>query len=69
MEVERAEKEESLKVLWSFYHLGWIDLYFGDESAFSMNPKLPYGWSPAGERIKIFPRAGQEDQFMRRFST
>lgn len=31
-------------------------MYFGDESAFSMNPKLPYGWSPAGERIKIFPR-------------
>src|SRR5258708_3025557 len=21
-----------------------------------MNPKLPYGWSPKGERIKIFPR-------------
>ena len=20
-----------------------------------MNPKLPYGWSPKGERIKIFP--------------
>lgn len=32
-----------------------MDLYFGDESAFSMNPKLPYGWSPHGERIQIFP--------------
>ena len=42
--------------LWQFYLFGWIDLYFGDESAFSMNPKLPYGWSPKGERIKIFPR-------------
>lgn len=30
-------------------------MYFGDESAFSMNPKLPYGWSPSGERVKIFP--------------
>jgi transposase len=53
---ERVEKEEVLKRLWQFYRFGWIDLYFGDESAFSMNPKLPYGWSPPGERIKIFPQ-------------
>lgn len=42
--------------LWSFHRSAWIDLYFGDESAFSMNPKLPFGWSPEGERIKIFPQ-------------
>lgn len=36
--------------------MGWIDLWFGDESAFSMNPCLPYGWSPKGERVKIFPQ-------------
>ena len=53
---ERAEKEKLLNWLWQFYHLGWIDLYFGDESGFSMNPCLPYGWSPKGERIKIFPQ-------------
>lgn len=53
---ERAEKEVVLNWLWQFYHLGWIDLYFGDESGFSMNPCLPYGWSPKGERIKIFPQ-------------
>lgn len=35
---------------------GRIDLYFGDESTFSMNPVLPYGWSPKGERIEIFPQ-------------
>jgi transposase len=56
MGVERAEKEAILNGLWGFFHSGWIDLYFGDESAFSMNPKLPYGWSPMGERIKIFPQ-------------
>jgi hypothetical protein len=33
-----------------------IDLYFGDESSFSMNPVLPYSWSPPGESIEIFPR-------------
>jgi transposase len=52
---ERAEKEALLNTLWRLYHRGLIDLYFGDESAFSMNPKLPYGWSPRGERVKIFP--------------
>ncbi len=36
--------------------MGLIELYFGDESAFSMNPRLPYGWTPKGERIKIFPQ-------------
>jgi len=25
-----------------------------------MNPKLPYGWSPKGERIKIFPQRGKK---------
>jgi transposase len=53
---ERAEKEVILNRLWGLYRLGLIELYFGDESAFSMNPRLPYGWTPKGERIKIFPQ-------------
>lgn len=56
MGAERAEKEALLNRLWRFYRWGLIALYFGDESSFSMNPKLPYGWSPKGERIKIFPQ-------------
>jgi transposase len=53
---ERAEKERLLKQVWQLYLAGRIELYFGDESAFSMNPSLPYGWSPRGERVEIFPR-------------
>jgi len=53
---EREEKEKQLKILWWLYLGGRIDLCFGDESAFSMNPKLPYGWSKKGERIQIFPQ-------------
>ncbi len=53
---ERVEKEKQLKILWWFYLGGRIDLYFGDESAFSINPKPPYGWSPKGERVEIFPQ-------------
>ena len=56
MAQEREDKEKQLKILWWLYLGGRIDLYFGDESAFSMNPKLPYGWSPKGDRIKIFPQ-------------
>jgi hypothetical protein len=69
VDVERVEKEGVLDRLWKFYRFGLIDLYFGDESVFSMNPKLPYGWSPKGERIKIFSRAAQENQFVRSIST
>jgi hypothetical protein len=35
---------------------GRLELYFGDESAFSMTPWLPYGRAPKGERIEIFPQ-------------
>ncbi|MGI8668777.1 MAG: IS630 family transposase [Aridibacter sp.] len=40
----------------ALYRGGRIDLLFGDESAFSMNPKLPDAWSPKGERIETFPQ-------------
>ncbi|MDT5262249.1 MAG: hypothetical protein QOC61_1253 [Acidobacteriota bacterium] len=55
-EQHRAEKEQLLNQVWQLYPAGRIDLYFGDESTFSMNPCLPYGWSPKGERIEIFPQ-------------
>jgi hypothetical protein len=37
---EREEKEKQLKILWWLSLGGRIDLYFGDESAFSMNPRI-----------------------------
>ena len=33
-----------------------IELYFGDEAGFSMQPVLPRAWQPAGEQIRIFPQ-------------
>ena len=30
-----------------------IDLYFGDESGFSLTPYIPYGWQPIGEQLSI----------------
>jgi len=57
---ERTAKERLLNQVWQLYLAGRIDLYFGDESTFSMNPCLPYGWAPKGERVEIFPQRDQK---------
>lgn len=31
-----------------------IDVYFGDESGFNLQPSVPYGWQPIGEQL-AFP--------------
>lgn len=53
---EREEKEAALKVLSRLAEADQIDLYFGDEAGFSMQPVLPRAWQPAGEQIRIFPQ-------------
>ena len=60
MAAERTAKERLLNQVWQLYLAGRIDLYFGDESTFSMNPCLPYGWAPKGERVEIFPQRDQK---------
>ena len=64
MAVDREAGEEQLKQLWQLYLAGRINLVFGDESTFSMNPVLPYAWQRRGERIEIFP---QRDKKMNLF--
>ena len=32
---------------------GLIEVRFGDETAFSLNPNIPYGWGPIGEQQGI----------------
>jgi len=34
-------------------HKGEIDLYFGDESGFSLTPNVPYGWQEINQPIRI----------------
>jgi len=53
---EREEKEAALKVLRQLEQAQQIDLYWGDEAGFSMQPCLPRAWQPAGEQIRIFPQ-------------
>ena len=47
------EKKRELELLKKAESEGKIDLYFGDESGFSLVPCLPYGWQEKGERIEI----------------
>lgn len=56
MGAEREEKEAALKVLAQLAEASQIDLYFGDEAGFSMQPCLPRAWQPKGEQIRIFPQ-------------
>jgi hypothetical protein len=53
---EREEKEAALKVLCQLEQAAQIDLYFGDEAGFSMQPCLPRAWQPKNEQIRIFPQ-------------
>jgi transposase len=34
---------------------GYLDLFYGDQSSFSMNPNVPYGWQEKGNYNKIVP--------------
>ena len=32
---------------------GWIDLYYTDESGFSLTPTVPYAWQEVGQTISL----------------
>ncbi len=38
--------------------LGYIDLRYGDETAFTLQPNVPYGWIRKGEQRGILSRKG-----------
>ena len=37
---------------------GKVKIYYGDESGFSLEPSIPYGWQPPGEYVRITPAGG-----------
>ena len=47
------EKKEQLKELIRLENNGLVDLFFTDETGFSLTPSIPYGWQPVGEQISI----------------
>jgi hypothetical protein len=42
--------------LLTLWVLGYIDLYFADESGFTMQPYVPYSWQKKGQTHRIFAR-------------
>lgn len=53
--IEYEAKKAKLKELIKLHKSGYIDLFFADESGFSMEGNVPYGWQPKGEYIEITP--------------
>jgi len=47
------EKKELLGQLIQLEDNGLIDLFFTDETGFSLTPSIPYGWQPVGEQVSI----------------
>jgi len=39
--------------LLDWHHSGAVDLFFSDETGFSLTPTVPYGWQPVGEQGAI----------------
>lgn len=38
---------------------GYLKIYYGDESGFSLDPCIAYGWQPKNEYIRITPKKSQ----------
>jgi len=51
--VEYAEKKKELEELKRQAEQGSIDLYYFDESGFSLEPYIPYAWQEKGETIQV----------------
>ena len=53
--VEYERLYNDLQKLKELEELGFLELFYGDQSSFSMNPNVPYGWQEKGNYIKIVP--------------
>ena len=53
--IEYARLFQLLQELKKLEESGFLDLFYGDQSSFSMNPNVPYGWQEIGNSIKIVP--------------
>lgn len=53
-----AQMASDIEELRASQQIGFIDLYFFDESGFSLTPTVPYAWQPKGQTIEIFATRG-----------
>ena len=50
---ELADKLPKLRALYELHKQQFIDLFFADESGFSLTPYIPYGWQKVGHQVAI----------------
>lgn len=53
--IEYQQLYKELQALKKLQESGYLDLFYGDQSSFSMNPNVPYGWQEKGNAVKIVP--------------
>jgi transposase len=53
--IEYQRLYNELQELKKLEESGYLDLFYGDQSSFSMNPNVPYGWQEKGNAVKIVP--------------
>jgi transposase len=57
-EEEYREKCHQLEQLFYLEETGFITLYYGDQSGFSLTPCIPYGWQPPGQYLRLPTQKG-----------
>ncbi len=55
-QAEFEKISEEIEELRASSQVGLVDLYYFDESGFSLQPMVPYAWQGKGETIEVFPR-------------
>lgn len=55
--IEYARLKTELDTLKQLELDGFLQIFYGDQSSFSLNPNVPYGWQPK-EYTKIVPQKG-----------
>ena len=55
-----STKKEALEELQLLEKKGYLDLFYGDESGFSLTPVTAYAWQYKGEQIQILPQQSKK---------
>lgn len=48
---ELADKLPKLKAIYQLQKAGLVDVFFADETGFSLRPNIPYGWQKNGQQV------------------
>lgn len=57
--LEQESKKEALTELLALEAVGFIEVFYGDESGFWQNPVIARAWQFAGEEIRLMPDKGK----------